>query len=203
LQRHPIDGKVAPHVTSHGEPFAMTLLILGLALWWAAHLFKRIAPNARGRLGDTGKGLVTIALVAAVVLMVVGYRGADFIFVWQPPAFLVHVNNLLMIVALYLYAASGAKTWITTKIRHPQLTGFKTWAVAHLLVNGDLAAILLFGGLLAWAVVEVIVLNRAARNWIPPGPVPLRKEVTAVIATLVVVAVVMGIHNWLGVQPWG
>jgi uncharacterized membrane protein len=182
---------------------AMTLIILGLVIWWGAHLFKRIAPGPRARLGDPGKGVVAVALLGAVVLMVIGYRGAEFISVWQPPAFLTHVNNLLMILAFYLFAASGAKTWITTKIRHPQLTGFKTWAIAHLLVNGDLAAMVLFGGLLAWAVVEVIVLNRAAREWIPPGPAPVRKEFTTVIATLVIVGVVMGIHNWLGVQPWG
>ncbi len=181
----------------------MTLLILGLALWWGAHLFKRLAPDARARLGDPGKGLVAVALVAAIVLMVIGYRGADFISVWNPPAFLTHVNNLLMIFAFYLYAASGAKTWITTVIRHPQLTGFKIWAVAHLLVNGDLAAIVLFGGLLAWAVVTVILLNRAAREWIPPARAPARKEVTTIVATIVVLGVVMGIHNWLGVQPWG
>lgn len=198
-----IGGTVAADVTSHGKPFAMIVLILGLALWWAAHLFKRVAPDRRARMGNAGKGVVALALVASVVLMVIGYRNADVIFVWAPPAFLTHVNNLFMIIAFYLYAASGAKTWITTKIRHPQLTGFKIWATAHLLVNGDLAAMLLFGGLLAWAVVEVIVLNRAAREWIPPGPAPARKEITTVIATLVVVGVVMGIHNWLGVQPWG
>jgi uncharacterized membrane protein len=197
-----IAGRVARNVTSYRKA-AMTLLILGLALWWAAHLFKRLAPAPRARLGDPGKGLVALALVVSVGLMVIGYRGADFIYVWNPPGFLVHVNNLLMILAFYLYAASGAKTWITTKIRHPQLTGFKTWAVAHLLVNGDLAAIILFGGLLAWAVVTVIILNRAAREWIPPGPAPARKEVTTVLATIVVVGVVMAIHNWLGVQPWG
>lgn len=194
---------VARNVTSQGKPIAMTLLILGLALWWGAHLFKRVAPGPRGRMGEAGKGVVAIALVASVALMVIGYRGADFIYVWQPPAFLTHVNNLLMILAFYLYAASGAKTWITTKIRHPQLTGFKTWAVAHLLVNGDLAAIVLFGGLLAWAVVTVIILNRAAREWIPPQQAPMRKEITAVVATIAVVAVVMALHNWLGVQPWG
>ncbi len=181
----------------------MIVLILGLALWWAAHLFKRLAPEARARMGNAGKGGVAIALVVSVVLMVIGYRSADFIFVWSPPAFLTHVNNLLMVVAFYLFASSDFKTWITTKIRHPQLTGFKTWAVAHLLVNGDLAAIVLFGGLLAWAVVTVIILNRAAREWIPPKQAPMRKEITTVIATIVVVGVVMGIHNWLGVQPWG
>lgn len=181
----------------------MIVLVLGLALWWAAHLFKRLAPDARARLGERGKALVAVALVVSVVLMVLGYRAAPAIAVWSPPGFLVHLNNLLMVLAFYLYAASGMKTWITTKIRHPQLTAFKTWAVAHLLVNGDLASILLFGALLAWAVVEVIVINRAEPVWTRPAPVPAQKEVIAVLAAIVVTAIVGLIHGWLGVWPFG
>lgn len=181
----------------------MTLMIVGLMLWWAAHLFKRLAPAQRAAMGDRGKGLIAILLVVAVVLIVMGYRSAGYIGIWTPPAFLTHVNNTLMILAFYLYAASGAKTWIARKIRHPQLTAIKTWAVAHLLVNGDLASIVLFGSMLAWAVVEVIVINRAVPVWTPPAKGPVRKEFTAVAATLVVVGLVMAIHNWLGVQPWG
>jgi uncharacterized membrane protein len=181
----------------------MFLLILGIALWSGAHFLKRIAPDARAQLGDRGKAVLGIAILLSVVLMVLGYRSAPFIEVWTPPAFLTHLNNLLMILAFYLYAASGAKTAITRKIRHPQLTAVKTWAVAHLLVNGDLASIILFGGLLAWAVVSVILINRAQRDWQRPAPVPAKKEITAIVATLVVVVIVMLIHNWLGVQPWG
>ena len=181
----------------------MTLLIAGILLWWAAHLFKRLAPARRAAMGDPGKGVIAGVLVLSVVLMVIGYRGAEFVAVWTPPAFLTHVNNLLMILAFYLYAASGAKTWVARKFRHPQLGGFKVWAFAHLLVNGDLASILLFGSMLAWAVVEVIVINRAVPVWTPPPKGPLRKEFTTVAATLVVAGVVMVIHNWLGVQPWG
>ncbi len=180
----------------------MTVLILGVALWWGAHLFKRLAPARRADMGEKGKGLVTLVLLASVVLMVVGYRAAEFVPVWEPPAFLTHVNNLLMVFAFYLYAASGMKTAITRTIRHPQLTGFKTWAVAHLLVNGDLASIILFGGLLAWAVVAVIVINRAEPAWVRPEPAPVKKEVMAVVGTIVVVVVVMLVHNWLGVPPW-
>ncbi len=181
----------------------MTLLVLGLALWWAAHLFKRAAPAQRAALGDKGKGLVALLIVGSVVLMVIGYRSAPQTDLWSAPRFLVGINNLLMVFAFYLYAASGAKTWITRKIRHPQLTAVVVWAVAHLLVNGDLAAVVLFGGLLAWAVVSIIVLNRAEPVWVRPEPRPAKKEVTAVVATVVVVIVVMLIHNWLGVQPWG
>lgn len=181
----------------------MTLIVLGLALWWAAHLFKRLAPGPRARLGDAGKGLVALGVLAGVVLMVIGYRGVEHVNVWFPPAFLTHVNNLLMLFAFYLYAASGMKTRITRVIRHPQLTAVKTWAVAHLLVNGDLASVILFGGLLAWAVVEVILINRAEPRPVPPAPAPVGKEIGAVAGAVVVMGVVMLIHNWLGVQPWG
>jgi uncharacterized membrane protein len=181
----------------------MILLILGLVMWSAAHLFKRIAPGLRQSLGARAKGGVALALVLSIVLMVIGYRAAPVIPVWSSPGFLTHVNNLLMVLAFYLYAASGAKTAITRVIRHPQLTAVKLWAVAHLLVNGDVASILLFGGMLAWAVVTVIVLNRAEPVWVRPAPVPARKEITAVVATIVVVAIVMAIHTWLGVRPFG
>lgn len=181
----------------------MFLLILGIALWSGAHFLKRIAPDARAQLGDRGKAVLGIAILLSVVLMVLGYRSAPFIEVWTPPAFLTHLNNLLMILAFYLYAASGAKTAITRKIRHPQLTAVKVWAIAHLLVNGDLASFVLFGGLLAWAVVEVIVINRAQPDWSPPAPRPVKKEFVAIGATVVAVVLVMLIHNWLGYQPWG
>jgi uncharacterized membrane protein len=181
----------------------MPTLILGMALWWAAHLFKRLAPDLRARLGEPGKGAVALLLVLAVVLMVIGYRGAAFVPVWTPPAFLIHLNNLLMIFAFYLFAASGLKTGVTRSIRHPQLTAVKTFAVAHLLVNGDLASIVLFGGLLAWAVVEVIVINRAEPAWTPPPPAPNRKEIIAAVGSVAAMIAVGLIHGWLGPWPFG
>lgn len=182
----------------------MTLLILGLALWWGAHLFKRLAPGARAGLGDAGKGLVAVAVLASVVLMYFGYGAAkETADVWwgRNPA-LVGINNLLMVLAVYLYAASGTRAALARKIRHPQLTAVKTWALAHLLVNGDLPSFVLFGGLLAWAVVSVILINRAQPEWVPPVAKP-GAEWKAVVGTVVVLVVIMLIHNWLGYQPWG
>lgn len=179
------------------------LLLAGLALWTGAHFGKRVAPTSRESFGDKGKGIVAGLVVVSIVLMVIGYRGADGPVWWGRSSALVGINNLLMIFAFYLFAASGAKTWITTKVKNPQLTGFKIWAFGHLLVNGDLASFVLFGGLLAWAVGQVIILKRAGVPWTPPHPVPVKKEVTAIIATVVVVVIVMGIHYALGVTPWG
>ena len=181
----------------------MTLLILGLALWFAAHLFKRLAPDARAQMGDKAKGPIALILVAAVVLMVFGYRAAEGAVYWGRHPALTGINNILMFLAFYLYAASGSKTWITTKIRHPQLTAIKIWAVSHLLVNGDVPSFVLFGGLLIWAVLEVILINRAQPVWTRNPPAPANKEIVAVVAALVVTIIVMLIHNWLGVQPWG
>jgi uncharacterized membrane protein len=181
----------------------MALIILGLILWWGAHLFKRLAPGPRAELGNPGKGLVAVAVVASVVLMVIGYRGNTAPDLWFPPPFLTHVNNLLMLLAVYLYAASGMKTRITRVIRHPQLTAVKTWAIAHLLVNGDLASVVLFGGILAWAVVSVIVINRAEPEWTRPDPAPMGREIGAVVGAVLVTGAIGFVHNWLGVWPFG
>ena len=184
----------------------MALLIAGLLLWVAAHLFKRLAPGPRAKLGNAGKGIVALALVASVVLMVIGYRHADGAVFWGRSAPLVGINNLLMLLAFYIYAAGGpkgARIWIGTKLRHPQLVGFSIWAVAHLLVNGDVPSFVLFGGLLIWAQVEIVLINALDGHWTPPPRAPRRKEVVYIVAAVVAVAVVMAIHNWLGVRPWG
>ena len=180
------------------------ILILGLAVWYAAHFFKRAAPAARARLGeDRGKGLVAIVLLVSVVLMVIGYRMAQGPVWWGRSPALVGSNNILMVAAFYLFAASGAKVAITRRIRHPQLTGFSIWAASHLLVNGDLESLVLFGGLLIWAIAEIIVINRAVPDWSPPDPVPARKEVTTIIAALVVFGLVALLHGWIGPWPFG
>lgn len=186
----------------------MTLLIAGVVLWWAAHLFKRLAPDARARLGNPGKGVMAVAIVLSVVLMVIGYRGAEGAVFWGPSAAFVGVNNLLMLAAFYIYAVGGPgpgkpRVWLGTKLRHPQLTGFSIWAIAHLLVNGDVASFVLFGGLLVWAMVEIALINSQDPEWTPPAHGGAGKEIIYIVLTLVIVAVVMAIHNWLGVRPWG
>jgi uncharacterized membrane protein len=184
----------------------IALLVAGVLLWSGAHFFKRIAPETRARLGDPGKGLVALLLVTSIVLMVLGWRAAETVFYWFPPTWAVSVNNLLMVLAFYLFAVSGpkgAKVWLGTKLRHPQLTAVIVWAVAHLLANGETKALILFGGLLIWAVAEIVVINREEGPWTPPPRAAAIKEVTTPVIALVALVVVMLIHNWLGVAPWG
>ncbi len=182
---------------------ALTLLILGVILWIGAHTFKRLAPDTRAGMGETGKGVVAVLLLVALALMIVGYRGAYGDVWWGRHPATVGINNLLNLFAVYLFAASGMKTRITARIRHPQLTAVKAWAVGHLLVNGDLPSLILFGGLLGWAVWEVILINRATERPAPPPPASMGKEIGAVVGTLVVYGLIAWAHYWFGYPAFG
>jgi uncharacterized membrane protein len=179
----------------------MAYLILGLILWTAAHLFKRVAPDLRARMGKAGKGLAAVGILAGLVLMVIGYRQAVPVDVWITPAWTKHLNNLMMLGAVFLYGMSATKGRLRGAIRHPQLTAVKVWAVAHLLVNGDLASLVLFGGLLGWAVLEVVLINRA-EDWNRPKPGEAKRDILLVIITLVLFFAMTFVHNWLGVWPF-
>ncbi|MGP1358761.1 NnrU family protein, partial [Roseicyclus sp.] len=99
------------------------LLILGIALWAGAHWFKRLAPARRAKMGDAGKGLVALLLVASIVLMVIGYRSATVVQVWFPPMFMVHIANLLVLIGFWFFALSAIPGKLSAKVRHKQLTG--------------------------------------------------------------------------------
>ena len=179
----------------------MTLLVLGLALLIGSHFFKRLLPDLRQSMGNAGRGVVAVLSLAGLGLMIWGYRQADFIAIWQPPVWATHLNNLLMLFAVFFLGLAHSKGRLRARFRHPMLISVKIWAVAHLLVNGDLASIVLCGGMLAWAVVSVILINRA-EPWVPPTPGAPKRDAILVVATLVAFGVITGIHTWLGVSPF-
>lgn len=179
------------------------LLLLGLALWVGAHLFKRVAPEQRAALGDKGKGIVAVLLLLSLVLIVIGYRNTMQIDLWYPPFWLTHLNNVLMLAAFYSFGIGASKGRHAQKIRHPQLTAVKIWAVAHLIANGDVASLLLFGTMLGWAVAEVVLINKAEGAWQKPTEIRPNGDIKNAIIAAVLYAVVAGIHVWLGVYPFG
>lgn len=180
----------------------MNLLILGIALWWAGHLFKRLAPSARARLGARGKAVTAAVIAAGVVAMVFGYRAAPYEPVIAPPAWGIHANNALMLLAVFLLGLGHSKSPLRARIRHPMLTAVFVWAAAHLLVRGDLASLVLFGSFLAWPVVEILLINAREPEWRPPSGGSLAGTLRLLAITVVVYAVIVGIHIWFGLHPF-
>jgi uncharacterized membrane protein len=188
----------------------MFLMILGLALWTAVHLapcyLREPRQKAIDKIGEKGwKAVAALLLALSIVLIVQGWGpAAAWGVVWTPPSFMTHINNLLMLGAFYVFGAGAAKANASRFIRHPQLTAVKIWALAHLLANGEVRSILLFGGLLAWAVVNVIALNKRDGKGPRPEPYPRRNDIRHAIVSLVLFVVVAAVHPWLfGVSPFG
>lgn len=153
-------------------------MILGLALLIGAHLVTA-KRDLRARLiaassDSVYKIVYSVISLIGLVLIVQGYasyRAAGFINVWFPPSGMRHVTVALMLPAMILFVASYLRGRIYTVVKHPMLAGLKLWALAHLLSNGDLGSIVLFGSLLAWAVFDRISLKHRADPGAPPIPV--------------------------------
>lgn len=181
----------------------MLLLILGVLLWAGAHFFKRAMPDRRAAMGDKGRGVIALALLVSIIAMIFGYRMAEGAVFWGRHPATVGVNNLLMIAALYLTSPGPKKGALFYKMRHPMLTGVLLWAVAHLLVNGDVPSFVLFGGLGVWAVAEIIVINRAEPAWTPPAKGSIAKDAMFLVASIILLGVIGMIHTWLGYPTFG
>lgn len=162
----------------------MTLLILGLIVFFSIHLlpsFTELRSNCIEKLGLLPyKGVFALISLLGFSLIVVGKGQAIFFEIWQPPAFLAMITKLLMLPAMVLLVAAYVPSNIKNKIRHPMMTGVKLWALAHLLSNGDLASILLFGTFLCFGVISVISANRRAAA-APPVVRPTYMDVLVLV----------------------
>ena len=136
--------------------------------------------------------------------MPTGWRSTPPASLWLPPPGMRHATMLLVPIAVILFISARAPTDIKRLIRHPQLTGVKLWAVAHLLVNGDSASLLLFGGLLVWAVLEVVIINQQDGKPRLKKPQPsLLREFAAIVITLLIYGVTAYLHGLLGYPVHG
>lgn len=188
----------------------MTLLVLGLVLFLGAHSISIAAPAWRdaalARLGE-GKWKVMYSLVSAAgfALIVLGYalarRQPEVLY--TPPVALRHVALLLMLPVFPLLLAPYLPGRVQRLARHPMLLATKLWAVAHLLANGNLADVLLFGAFLAWAVADRMSLKRRVPRAVPGAPPSAINDVIVVIGGLALYAFfLLRAHAWLiGVAP--
>lgn len=185
----------------------MTLLIAGVLIWSLGHLFKCIMPEARTaidvKVGEgPAKGIFTLVFVTAILLMIFGFIGAGPQPVYTPPSWGVHLNNTLMVIAMILMGVTR-KGKLGTWFRHPMLTGAIIWSVAHLVANGDLRSIILFGGLGIWAILNALLINKREGAWDRPEGGPLSADTKAVVIGLIVFAIVAAIHYFIGPSPFG
>src|SRR5712664_916989 len=181
----------------------LLVMILGLVLFLGVHTLPAQRELRVRLIASSGEGGYKIGYALAsllgLVLIVWGfahYRATGWIDVWYPPKALKHITVALMLPAVILVVAAYIRGRIYTAMKHPMLVGVKLWAFAHLLANGDLGSIILFGGILAWAVFDRISLKRRTDPGAPPIPVGgWGNDVAAVIVgTLVYLALGFVFH---------
>jgi len=167
----------------------LAILVLGLALFIATHLVVSLRDFRAGLILELGKPvyhtLFGIASVIELGLIAWGYslyRATEYTQIWSPPAGMRHVTVGLMLIASILLAAYAIPSHIKAWTKHPLIAATKTWALAHLLSNGDLGSIILFGALLAWAVYAFVAAKKRKDIVLPVAPAGWSNDVFVLIA---------------------
>ena len=184
----------------------LAILILGLAVFIGTHVITT-RRDARARLiARFGEGpykiAYSIASIVGVLLIAWGfgqYRATGYIPVWEPPAWTRHITALLVLLAVICVVAAYSPGRIKTTLKHPMLVGVKLWAFAHLISNGDLGSIILFGSILGWAVFDRISLKRRTDPGAPPIPAggATKDALAVVIGTLIYLALGFWFHPYV------
>jgi uncharacterized membrane protein len=191
----------------------LLVLILGLVLFLGIHtlttqrdLRARIVASMGEAGYKIGYTLISVAGLALVTWGYSNYRATGWIDVWNPPTAFKHITVALMLPAVILVVASYIRGRIYTTLKHPMLTGVKLWAAAHLLANGDLGSIILFGSFLGWAVYDRISLKHRADAGAPPIPVggPTNDLIAVVVGIAAYLALAFAFHPVvIGVPVFG
>lgn len=188
----------------------MSTLILGLVLFLGVHSISIINATWRdraiARIGFPGwQALYAVVAIAGLVMMIKGYGVARLNgpILYTTPPWLNYLAIVLQVVVFPLLLATYLPGRIQATVKHPMLAGTKAWALAHLLVNGGVADVMLFGGFLAWAVADRISLKRRTPAPPPGAPASRFNDAVAVILGLAVYAAFLfGLHQHLfGVPP--
>lgn len=186
------------------------IFIVGLVIFLGIHAVSIVAPQWRdaqaARLGEwPWKGLYSVVSAVGLGLLIWGYglaRQAPVV-LYTPPAALRHLALLLMLPVFPLLVATYLPGRIKAAARHPMLLAVKLWATAHLLANGTLVDVLLFGGFLAWAVADRISLKRRPAGRVPAAPpAPFNDAIALLVGLAIYAFFVLRAHRWLfGVSP--
>jgi uncharacterized membrane protein len=192
----------------------LAIMIIGLAVFLGSHTLVTLRPQRTALMARIGEGPYKglFALVSLVGILLIGYgfalyRANGYIDIWMPPRWTRHVTELLVWPAIIAILAAYIPSQIKRVLKHPMLVGVKLWAVAHLLSNGDLGSIILFGSILAWAVYDRISLKRrtdAPAPAVATGGGYRNDFIVVVVGTLVYFVLGFWFHPWvIGVPVFG
>jgi uncharacterized membrane protein len=178
----------------------LAILVAGLVVFIGAHVFVTMRDQRAALIGRIGerpyKGLLALASVIGLILIGYGfgeYRATDWIDVWYPPHWTYYVTEFLMWPASIFVVAAYIRGNIWRTLKHPMLVGVKTWAVAHLISNGDLGSILLFGSFLLWAGYDRMTLKHRADAGAPTIPAGGHRNDIIALVVGTVLYVVLGL----------
>jgi uncharacterized membrane protein len=191
----------------------LLVMILGLVLFLGVHTLttqRELRARMIASIGEggykVGYALASIIGLALIVWGFAQYRASGMIEIWYPPKALKHLTEALMLPAVILVVAAYIRGRIYTAVKHPLLSGVKLWAAAHLLANGDLGGIILFGSFLGWAVFDRISLKRRTDPGAPPIPVggPTNDVIAVVVGIVAYLALGFAFHPVvIGVPVFG
>ncbi len=180
----------------------MLWLIFGIIVWADVHVFGRVVPGVRRSLGESlgenaTKGIISVLLVLSIVMMVIGFRqmGADALY--YPPSWLRTIAVIMNVVAVALLMSGHSKSRLRGLMRHPMLTAVIVWGVAHLMISGEWRAIILFGGMIIWAVYEIRLINKQEPDYTPYKDGTLKGDIRLAVITAIATAVIIGVHIWV------
>ena len=188
----------------------MTILVLGLVLFLGVHSLLIVKPDLRaGIIARGGAGVWTLPYVGTSVLglglIIVGYGLArqNAAVVYSPPNATRHLALLLMLPVFPLLLAAYMPGRIKSALRHPMLIATVLWGAAHLVANGSIADVLLFGGFAVWAIADMVSLTHRPAKSVPALPGRPFNDAVAIVGGLILyLAFVGGLHRWLiGVSP--
>ncbi len=178
----------------------MTYLVLGVLLWSFVHMLPAAGMGIRAtlvnRIGEGPyKGLFALLIILSVVMMVFGWKAIPREFIYELPAWADLVCGLSMLAMSILFFAPYMQTNISRFLRHPQLIGIVLLGAGHVLASGQVRSLILFGGISAWAVIELICINRRDGDWHKPEPVSYLSDFKLLLAGLGFFMIFMFIHE--------
>ena len=186
----------------------MTRLVIGVLLWSLVHFVPSVAAGLKksmvSRIGEYPfQGAFTVLLIVSLYLIISGWSSMTPVEpdvltpVYTAPEWGGHAAAVFVLIGFILFFAPYPPNNFKRMIRHPQLTGFAAWGFGHLLAVGTARAIVLFGGLTIWAVLELFLINKRDGAWEKPGKAPLKNDVTLVVFAILVYLAFLYTHHLL------